>query len=155
MISEGMAVLLVFDLGEDDRVAPFLAHPCYMMGSDGIYFPDGTVHPRHYGSAARLLGRYAREKRLFSLEEAVQKLSGFPASQFNLEKRGKIIEGNYADLVVFDPQQVNDQATYDQPHQLATGVSELLVNGQIIIDDGRPVISSPAPLPGRFLQPGS
>jgi N-acyl-D-aspartate/D-glutamate deacylase len=152
LIEEGMAVLLVFHLGDDDQVAPFLAHPSYMMGSDGIYQPDGHIHPRQYGSAARLLGRYAREQKLFSLESAVRKMSGFPAERFGLRHRGLIQEGYFADLVVFDAEQMIDEATYEEPHQLATGVKELLVNGRPVIENGQPVDDFSGPSPGRYLQ---
>ena len=81
LIEENLAVLLVFHQGDDDLVAPFLAHDCYMMGSDGIFHEDGAVHPRQYGSAARLLGPCVRDKQWFSLEEAVYKLSGHPAQR--------------------------------------------------------------------------
>lgn len=150
LLAEGLAVLLLFHLGEDDRVAPFLAHDRYMMGSDGIFFPDGLIHPRQYGSAARLLGHYTRGKQLFSLETAVYKMSGFPAARFNLQQRGWIAEGCFADLVIFDEQTINDQATYQAPHHLAIGVSELVVNGRLILANGSPI----TPItPGKFLQP--
>ena len=115
LLAEGMAVLLVFRQEEDGLEAAFLAHPCYMMGSDGIYFAEGEIHPRHFGSAARLLGHYVRRKRLFSLEEAVYKLSGFAAARFKLQKRGVIRAGYFADLVVFDPDTVADRAPLTTP----------------------------------------
>jgi N-acyl-D-amino-acid deacylase len=149
LVEAGMAVLLVFHLGDDDLVMPFLAHNRYMMGSDGIYMPGGVIHPRQYGSAARLLGRYVREKRLFSLETAVYKLTGFPASRFNLPQRGQISEGYFADLVLFDEQTIADKATYDDPHQLTIGVSDVVVNGRVILSNGR---ATPGVMPGRFLQ---
>jgi len=151
LIEEGMAVLLVFHREENGLEAAFLEHPCYMMGTDGIFFNDGMIHPRQYGSAARLLGHYGRRKRLFSVEDAVYKLSGFPAARFKLRSRGAIRTGYYADLVVFDADTVIDRATFDHPHRLAQGVSHVLVNGKPIIFDGEPV---PGVLPGRYLQFG-
>jgi N-acyl-D-amino-acid deacylase len=148
LISEGMAVLLVFHLGDDERVAPFLAHGRYLMGSDGIYFPDGRIHPRQYGSAARLLGWGVREKGLFSWETAVHKMTGFPAAQFGLANRGVIAEGHFADLVIFNPHTIADRATYERPYELAVGVQAVLVNGRVILQNGQPTPETP----GRFLE---
>lgn len=147
LISEGMAVLLVFHLGDDERVAPFLAHGRYLMGSDGIYFPDGHIHPRQYGSAARLLGWGVRERGLFSWETAVYKMTGFPATRFGLAGRGIITEGAFADIVIFGPHTIADKATYERPYELAVGVQAVLVNGRIILQNGRPT----AETPGRYL----
>lgn len=150
LISEGMAVLLVFHLGKDDLVAPFLAHGRYLMGSDGIYFPGGQIHPRQYGSATRLLGWAVRQKRLFSLETAVNKMTGFPASRFHLGQRGEVREGYFADLVIFDPDTVADRATYTHPHHHSVGITHVIVNGITILAEGQPV---PDQVPGRVLSP--
>ena len=152
LIEENLAVLLVLNRGDDDLLEPFLAHDCYMMGSDGIYQAEGAIHPRQYGSAARLLGPCARDKKWFSLEEAVYKLSGHPASRFGLTKRGQLREGYFADLVVFDPETVADRATFENPHQYAAGIEHVLVNGVPVIQAGRPVDNLPSPLPGRALK---
>lgn len=150
LIEEGMGVLLVFNRGDDRFVEPYLAHDRYMMGSDGI-LQDGVIHPRQYGSAPRLLGLYARDKGLFSLEEAVYKLSGFPAARFKLEDRGLLREGHYADICVFDPETIADRATLSDPHQLSTGISHLLVNGVPVLWDGQPLLEM-ASWPGRYLK---
>jgi N-acyl-D-amino-acid deacylase len=123
-----------------------------MVGTDGIYFPGGAVHPRLYGSAARLLGPCVRQHRLFPLEDAVYKLSGFAAARFGLEGRGVLHEGCFADLVVFDPDAVADRATYDEPHQYSVGVEQVLVNGVAVVTDGQPVGDLAPPLPGRALR---
>src|SRR5262245_58993594 len=102
LIEERLAVLLVFNQGDDSLVHPFLKHDLYLMGSDAIYFDDGPIHPRTYGSAPRLLGPCVRDWKLFSLEEAVFKLSGGPARRFGLVDRGEIRQGAFADLVVFN-----------------------------------------------------
>ncbi len=151
LIEENLAVLLVFFHGEDRFVEPFLAHEKYMMGTDGVFHEDGAVHPRQYGSAARLLGSCVR-KGLFSLEDAVWKLSGAAASRFGLKGRGFVQEGCYADLVVFDPDSVKDQATFEEPHRLSTGIGDVLVNGVPIICNGEPVELVGPSLPGRALQ---
>ncbi len=151
LIEENLAVLLVFFSGDNRFVEPFLAHDKYMMGTDGVYHEDSVIHPRQYGSAARLLGPCVR-KGLFSLEDAVWKLSGAPATRFGLKDRGQVEEGGYADLVIFDPESIQDHATFAEPHQLSSGVSEVLVNGVPIIRDSTPVEDLKLPLPGRALR---
>ncbi|MXY92767.1 MAG: amidohydrolase family protein [Caldilineaceae bacterium SB0670_bin_27] len=151
LIEENLAVLLVFFQGDDRFVEPFLAHKCYMMGTDGVFHEDSVIHPRQYGSAARLLGPCVR-KGLFSLEDAVWKLSGAAAARFGLKDRGTIEEGGYADLVVFDQETIQDHATYVEPHRLAGGVSDVFVNGVPVILDSSPVETLQQPLPGRALR---
>jgi N-acyl-D-amino-acid deacylase len=133
-------------------VRPFLQHDRFMMGSDGIYFPDGAVHPRVFGSGARLIGGCVRDQKLFTLEQAVYKQSGFPAARFGMKDRGFLREGAFADIVVFDPETVGDVGTYENPHQPAVGVSDVLVNGVRVIADGQPVENLPQPLPGRYVK---
>ncbi|MBX3051319.1 MAG: D-aminoacylase [Caldilineaceae bacterium] len=152
LVEENLAVLLVFHQGADERVHPFLQHKCYMMGTDGIYQPDSVIHPRQYGSATRLLGSCVRDHNLFSLEEAVHKLSGLPAERFGLTQRGLVREGWFADLVVFDAAAVSDRATFQQPHQPSVGIEQVIVNGVPIIHSGQPVGNLPTPLPGRALK---
>jgi N-acyl-D-amino-acid deacylase len=152
LIEENLAVLLVMRLGDDDLIRPFLCHDRYMMGTDGIYHEDGAIHPRQYGSAARLLGPNVRDKCWLTLEEAVYKLSGYPAQRFGLVERGQVREGWWADLVVFDANTIRDRATYSDPHRYAEGVAHVLVNGTPIIRDGEPVAVLPDPLPGRSLR---
>jgi len=152
LIEERLSVLLVFNEGEDQHIDSLLQHDLYMMGSDGIYCEDGPIHPRMFGSATRLIGPLVRDRKLFSLEDAVYKLSGFPAERFGLVKRGVLKEGNYADVVVFAAQTVTDNATYENPHQLSTGIEHVLVNGVPIIRDSVAVEKLAEPLPGRYLK---
>ena len=152
LIEERMAVLLVFEEGDDRLIHPFLQHDLYMLGTDGIYFPDGRVHPRAIGSAPRLLGPYVRDLALFSLEEAVAKLSGRSAARFGLTDRGVLRQGAFADVVVFDAETIADRATYDDPHQLSIGVEHVLVNGRRILAGGEPKDDLELPLPGRYLR---
>lgn len=152
LIEENLAVLLVFHHGDDALVHPFLAHEKYMIGSDGIYFPNGAVHPRMYGSAARILGPCVRDHKLFSLTDAIYKLSGYPAKRFGLSERGQITDGYFADLVVFDAESVEDRATYQDPHQYSVGVEHVLVNGVPIISEGGAAAQLSAPFPGRYLK---
>lgn len=152
LLEERLAVLLVFNTGDDPLVNPFLKHDLYMMGSDGIYFEGGTIHPRMYGSAARLLGPCVRDLRLFSLEDAVYKLSAAPATRFGLKDRGTLHDGRFADIVIFDPHTIADRATYQDPHQTSLGVEYVLTNGVPIISGGVPVEHLANPLPGRALK---
>jgi N-acyl-D-amino-acid deacylase len=151
LIEERLAVLLVFNEGDDALVRPFLQHDLHMLGSDGIYHPDGIVHPRVYGSAGRLLGPCVRELKLFSLEDAVYKAAGYPAARFRLPHRGVVQENAYADLVVFDPLTISDRATYEQPHQPTVGIEHLFVNGTHVVNGGTPVEGLPSPLPGQYI----
>ena len=153
LIEENLAVLLVFSLGDDRQIDAYLQHPNYMMGSDGIYQPGGVVHPRHFGSGTRLIGRCVRDWKLFSLEEAVWKMTGAPAARFGLTERGQIREGYFADVVVFDPETVTDHATIENPQQLSTGVEWVFVNGEVIVAEGRPVVFE-GDAPGRALRYG-
>ena len=152
LIDEQLAVLCVMDEGDDLLIRPFLQHDLYMMGSDGIYFPDSTVHPRVYGSSGRLLGPSVRDWNLFSLEDAVHKQTGKTAGRFGLQNRGAIQQDNFADVVVFDPTTVGDHATYSTPHQFTSGIEHVLVNGQPIIEGGEVVSVNDDRFPGRFLK---
>jgi N-acyl-D-amino-acid deacylase len=152
LIEENLAALSVLRTGDDRWIEPFLRHPKFMLGTDGIYFSDGQVHPRVFGSAPKILGPLVRDQKLFSLEVAVRKLSGFPAERFGLVDRGIIREGAVADLVLFDPRTVADRATYEDPHQLSTGIERVLVGGVAVIADGRPVENFGPELPGRALR---
>lgn len=152
LIEERLAVLLVFNQGDDALVRPFLQHDLYLMGSDGIYFEEGMIHPRMYGSAPRLLGPCVRDWKLFSLEDAVYKLSSGPARRFGLTDRGELQTGRWADIVVFDAQTITDRATYTQPHQTCVGIEHVLVNGELIVRDGQPLHEFGRHLPGRALR---
>ena len=152
LLEERMSVLCVMNEGDDALVHPMLQHELYMMGSDGIYFDDSVVHPRVYGSAGRLLGDCVRKWKLFSLEDAVRKLSGYPATRFGLTDRGEIRERAFADVVVFDADEIQDRATYENPHQTSQGVEHVLVNGTPIICDGEAVAIDRNILPGRFVR---
>ncbi|HET6278499.1 MAG TPA: amidohydrolase family protein, partial [Candidatus Polarisedimenticolia bacterium] len=99
-------------------------------------FLRSSVHPRAYGSFARLLGRYVRDERVLPLAEAIRKLTSLPAANLKLERRGLLRDGFYADIVAFDPETIRDHATFTEPHQYATGVVHLFVNGVQVLKDG-------------------
>jgi N-acyl-D-amino-acid deacylase len=118
-----------------------------MVGSDGIP-GDRHPHPRLWGTFPRVLGKYSREMKLFPVEEAVYKMTGKSASVFGLEKRGTIDIGNYADLVIFNPETVMDKASYQSPKLHADGIENVIVNGQMVWQND----SSTENRPGMFLE---
>ena len=126
-----------------------LRHPATMIGSDGEIpiFGRASPHPRSYGTFARVLGVYVREKRVISLEEAVRKMTSFPAQRLGLGDRGLLRPGMKADIAIFDPATVRDLATFEKPHQYATGFSLVIVNGQIVFQSG----AMTAARPGKVL----
>jgi len=97
----------------------------------------GKPHPRFYGTFPRVLGKFVREEKWLSLEKAIWKMTGFPAKKLRLEQRGLIKENYWADLVIFDPETINDEATYDEPHRFSTGIEFVIVNGKIVVKKGR------------------
>ena len=151
LIEERLAVLAVVNQGSDALINPFLQHDLYMMGSDGIFAEDGVIHPRQFGSAARLIGPLVRDRKLFSLEQAVCKLTSRAASRFGIEDRGVLRENSFADLVVFDPETVVDRASCENPQQTAVGMRFVLVNGVPVVSEGEAVAIEHDGFPGRFL----
>jgi N-acyl-D-aspartate/D-glutamate deacylase len=119
-------------MNEDD-VRTVMKHPSTMIGSDGIPALDGRPHPRLYGTFARVLGRYARDLGLFLMEEAVYRMTGFPAAKFGFRDRGLLREGFAADLVLFDPKTVIDVGTYEDPKHPPKGVARVFVNGAEVV----------------------
>src|SRR5438128_8191855 len=113
----------------------FMQHPNTMFASDsGVRkFQEGVPHPRGYGNNARVLARYVRELKLLRLEEAIRRMTSLPASTFRLKGRGQLREGNWADLVVFDPAKVQDHASFEDPHHYATGFAYVFVNGVTVV----------------------
>jgi len=152
LIEERLAVLIVFNEGEDELIRPVLQHDLHILGSDGIYFPDSCVHPRVAGSVGRMLGRCVRDWKLFSLEEAVHKVTERAAERFGMIDRGVLRAAAYADVVVFDEDTINDEANYEEPLKDTVGVEQVLVNGVRIIRDGEPVEDLGDELPGRYLR---
>jgi dihydroorotase/N-acyl-D-amino-acid deacylase len=125
-------------INEDDLVR-ILKDPLTMIASDGgVEIPGrGVPHPRSYGTFARVLRVYVREKRALSLEDAIRKMTSLPAQRLGLNDRGLVRPGMKADIVIFDPERVRDRATFADPHQYAEGVSFVIVNGSIVLDDGK------------------
>jgi N-acyl-D-amino-acid deacylase len=144
----------VFFLMSEENVAKKIAQPWVSFCSDaeslapeGVFL-ESNPHPRAYGNFARLLGKYVREEGVIPLEEAVRRLTSLPASNLNIERRGALAPGYYADVVVFDPATITDHATYAQPHQYSTGVQHVFVNGTQVLRDGEHT----GALPGRVVR---
>jgi dihydroorotase/N-acyl-D-amino-acid deacylase len=137
IVEQGGCQGIFHAISEDDLVR-ILRHPATMIGSDGEIpiFGRANPHPRSYGTFARVLAVYVREKNTITLEEAVRKMSGFPAQRLGLLDRGILRPGMKADIAVFDPAKVRDTATFDKPHAYAEGFSYVIVNGQIVFEGG-------------------
>jgi N-acyl-D-aspartate/D-glutamate deacylase len=113
------------------------------MAPDGPFAAEGSAHPRAFASTARLLGHYARDEKLFSVEEAVRKMTSLPARRLGLADRGILRPGMKADLVVFDPAAIQDSATFEKPLEYPAGIREVLVNGQLVLIEGKRTSARP------------
>lgn len=142
VIEDGSRVECVYFLMNEEDVRKNVALPWVSFGSDGSsvsaegLFLKSQPHPRAYGNFARVLGKYVRDEKVLPLELAIHKMTGLPASNLRLDRRGLLKEGHFADVVVFDPAKIQDHATFERPHQYATGVSDVLVNGVAVVEDG-------------------
>ena len=140
--SDRTRVQVAFFSMAEENLRKALVRPWVGISSDGASMaPEGAflrapTHPRAYGSFARVLGHYARDEKVLPLADAIHRMSGLPAATLGLRGRGVLAEGAFADVVVFDPAKVADRATFDDPHQLSAGVSEVLVNGTVTISGG-------------------
>jgi N-acyl-D-amino-acid deacylase len=112
------------------------------LAPEGVFLKSNP-HPRAYGSFARLLGKFVRDEQLIPLEEAIRRLSALPADNMKLDRRGRLLPGYFADVVIFDPAAIQDHATFDRPHQFATGVRDVLVNGVPVLRDGEHTGATP------------
>ena len=132
----------VYFMMSEDNIRKQIALPWVSFGSDAASmapeppFTRSSAHPRAYGNFARLLGRYVRDEKVIPIEEAVRRLSGLPATNLELDRRGFLREGMFADVVVFDPAQIADRSTFEKPHQYAVGMKHVFVNGAQVLKDG-------------------
>jgi N-acyl-D-amino-acid deacylase len=135
VVEDGTRVGVAYFLMSEDNIRRQVALPWVSFGSDaGAPAPEGVFlksaeHPRAYGNFARVLAKYVRDEKVITLQDAVRKLAALPAANLSLTDRGMLREGYHADVVVFDPEKVQDHATFDNPHQLATGIDDVWVNG--------------------------
>lgn len=153
IVEDNSRIQVVYFSMSEDNIRKKIQLPYMSFGSDGgSMAPEGvflnrSTHPRAYGNFARLLGKYVREEQLITLEEAIYKLTSLPASNLKIKKRGALKVGYYADVVVFDPETIIDNATFEEPHQLATGVEHVFVNGGHVVNNGEHTGATP----GRFV----
>jgi N-acyl-D-amino-acid deacylase len=154
VVRDGSRVGTVYFLMSEDNVRRQVALPFMSFGSDaessapeGVFLKSST-HPRAYGNFARLLGRYVRDEGLVPLQEAVRRLTSLPASNLRIADRGQLKSGFFADLAIFDPKTVGDQATFENPRRYATGMRHVLVNGVPVLRDGEHTGATP----GRFVR---
>lgn len=133
----GKAVICIHFIIDEADIETNLRHPLMMIGSDGIPDLKGRPHPRLYGTMPRVLAKYVRERRVITIEEAVRRMTSLACDRFGLKDRGRIEEGYWADLVLFDPRAVRDTATYEDPKQEPEGIAMVVVNGQVAYDEGR------------------
>ena len=143
VVEDGTRVGVVYFLMSEENVKKILAYPWVAFGSDAESMsPEGIFlkwnpHPRAFGNFARLLGKYVRDEKCMPLQQAIRRLTSLPAANLNLKKRGLLKIGNYADVVVFDPKKIEDHATFEKPHQYATGMKYVYVNGVQVLNNGK------------------
>ena len=153
VIEDGSRVECVYFFMSEANVRRKIALPWVSFDSDAASqapsgpFLKSNPHPRAYGCFARLLGRYVRDENVIPLEQAIHKLTQFPAKTLGIRGRGSLEAGYFADVVIFDPKKIQDHATYEKPHQFATGVRDVLVNGRLVLENGKHT----GALPGKFV----
>ncbi|MFX0196758.1 MAG: amidohydrolase family protein [Candidatus Hodarchaeota archaeon] len=134
---EKQGVIAIFFMMHDDDIERIMRSPLTMIGTDGIPgFGVNRVHPRITGTFPRVLGRYVREKGVLGIEEAIRKMTSLPAQTFKVKRKGLLQEGFDADIVIFDPEKILDRSSYDEPQQKPEGISYVLVNGEIAVENG-------------------
>jgi N-acyl-D-amino-acid deacylase len=154
IVQDSTRVGVAYFLMSEENVRKQVVLPWMSFGSDeGSYTTEGVflesnAHPRAYGNFARVLGKYTRDEKLMSLQAAIQKLTRLPAEHMKLRKRGQLKKGYFADIVVFDPATIQDHSTFEKPHQYATGVLHVFVNGVQVLKEGEHTGKTP----GRFVK---
>jgi len=153
IINEGQDVSHIGFGMSEENTETVLKHPQVMLGSDGSslapYGPlaEGKPHPRNYGAFPRFFGYYVRERKILTLPEAIKKVTSMPAAKMGLRDRGSLKEGNFADIVIFDPLTISDKATFIDPHQYPVGIDYVIVNGTIVVEHDKHTEE----LPGKIL----
>jgi N-acyl-D-aspartate/D-glutamate deacylase len=134
--------MIIFSMDEAD-IRRIMTSPYHMVGTDSSSvcatgpWSQGKPHPRHYGTYPCILGRYVREEGILRLEDAVRRMTSFPAQRYGILDRGILRPGMYADVTIFDPATVIDKATYENPHQYPAGIPYVVVNGKVAVDGGK------------------
>jgi N-acyl-D-amino-acid deacylase len=149
VIADGSRVGTVYFLMSEENIKKQIALPYMSFGSDASsmtpegVFLNSSTHPRAYGNFSRLLGKYVRDEQIISIEEAVRKLTSLPASNLKIKNRGNLAKGYFADLAIFNPETIQDHATFTEPHQLSTGMVHVFVNGEQVLKDGEHTGATP------------
>ncbi len=148
---EGGSTVTVETMGSED-IRRIMTGKYHMVGTDGLGIPNkpslGKFHPRFYGTYPRILGKYVRDEKLLPLEDAIRRMTSFPAQRLGLKERGLIKENFWADLVIFNPETIRDKATFENPHQFPEGIPYVIVNGVIVVDNNK----QKRKLPGKVLR---
>ena len=148
---QGGSTVTLETMGEED-IRRIMTGRYHMVGTDGLGIPNlpslGKYHPRFYGTYPRILGKYVREEKILTLEDAIRRMTSFPALRLGLTDRGLIKENFWADIVLFNPDTIIDKATFENPHQFPEGISYVIVNGIIVVDDNK----QKRKLPGKVLR---
>ena len=149
VIADGSRVGTVYFLMSEENIKKQIALPYMSFGSDASsmtpegVFLNSSTHPRAYGNFSRLLGKYVRDEQIISIEEAIRKLTSLPASNLKIKKRGNLAKGYFADLAIFNPETIQDHATFTEPHQLSTGMVHVFVNGEQVLKDSEHTGATP------------
>ncbi len=154
VVEDGSRVQVIYFLMSEENVAKGVALPWVSFGSDAGslategHFLNTSTHPRAYGNFARVLGKYVRDEQVLSMESAIHKLAGLPAANLGIRERGELRRGYFADVVIFDPEEIRDHATFERPHQYSTGMVHVFINGQQVLAEGEHT----GALPGRVVR---
>ncbi len=152
LIDEKASGMIIATSMNEEEIKTIIKSRYQMVGSDGLgipYLPAfKAIHPRFYGTFPRVLGKYVREEKVLTLEDAIRKMTSFPAQKLSLYDRGLLREGCWADVVVFDPETIIDKASYDNPHQYPVGISHVIVNGIVVVEKD----TQNDMLPGKILR---
>ncbi|HVY75404.1 MAG TPA: D-aminoacylase [Puia sp.] len=153
ILEDSTRIGVAYFLMSEENVRRQMALPWVSFGSDAASYTNegvflkSSAHPRAYGNFVRVLGKYSRDEKVIPLQEAIYKLAKLPSNNLKISRRGELKVGNYADVVIFDPAKVSDRATYSQPHQYATGITDVFVNGVQVLKNGEHTGAKP----GRFI----
>lgn len=136
---DGLAMLVVLKCMKEDDVLTIAKHPLSMVGSDGGVSEkgDNKIHPRYYGTYPRFIKKLVFDDNILTLEHAIRKMTSFPANKFGIKNRGLIKEGFYADITIFDPNKIEDKATLEAPNKPSEGIEYVIINGKIVLEDGK------------------
>jgi N-acyl-D-amino-acid deacylase len=154
IVQDSTRIATAYFMMSEENVKKQIALPWMSFGSDeGSYSTEGVFlqsnpHPRAYGTFTRVIGKYSRDEKLITLQEAIRKLSKLPATNLKLKNRGELKVGYYADITIFDPAKIKDNSTFDKPHQYSTGMMHVFVNGVQVLKDGEHTGAKP----GRFVK---